>query len=36
MKEGEVFTLEDLIKATAIYSANNAAYAIAEYIGKGD
>lgn len=36
MKEGDVFTLEDLIKATAIYSANNAAYAIAEYIGKGD
>lgn len=36
MKEGEVYTLEDLIKATAIYSANNAAYAIAEYIGKGD
>lgn len=36
MKEGEIFTLEDLIKATAIYSANNAAYAIAEYIGKGD
>ena len=36
MKEGEVFTLEDLIKATAIYSANNAAYAIAEYIGEGN
>ena len=30
MKRGEIFTLEDLIKATAIYSANNAAYAIAK------
>lgn len=35
MKPGEVFTLIDLIRATAIYSANNAAYAIAKHIGKG-
>ncbi|KDE65363.1 D-alanyl-D-alanine carboxypeptidase [Fusobacterium necrophorum BL] len=35
MKPGETFTLLDLIRATAIYSANNAAYAIARYIGKG-
>lgn len=36
MKEGNIYTLEDLIKATAIYSANNAAYAIAEYISRGN
>lgn len=36
MKRGDIFTLEDLIKATAIYSANNAAYAIAEYVSNGD
>lgn len=36
MKEGNIYTLEDLIKATAIYSANNAAYAIAEHISKGN
>lgn len=35
LKAGQVFTLEDLIKASAIYSANNATYAIAEHIGKG-
>lgn len=35
MKPGEVFTLIDLIRATAIYSANNAAYAVAKHIGKG-
>ena len=35
LKAGQVFTLEDLIKASAIYSANNATYAIAEYVGKG-
>jgi D-alanyl-D-alanine carboxypeptidase (penicillin-binding protein 5/6) len=34
--EGVKLTVEDLIKATAIYSANNAAYALAEYIGNGD
>jgi len=32
LKEGEVFTLEDLMKATMIASANDAAYAIAEFI----
>ena len=36
MKRGDIFTLEDLIKATGIYSANNAAYAIAEYVSNGD
>lgn len=36
MKRGDIFILEDLIKATAIYSANNAAYAIAEYVSNGD
>lgn len=36
MKPGQVFTLIDLIRATAIYSANNAAYAIAKHIGKGN
>ena len=35
LKAGQIFSLEDLIKASAIYSANNATYAIAEYIGKG-
>lgn len=35
LKAGQVFILEDLIKASAIYSANNATYAIAEHIGKG-
>ncbi|AVQ17321.1 D-alanyl-D-alanine carboxypeptidase family protein [Fusobacterium gonidiaformans] len=35
MKPGEKFTLLDLIRATAIYSANNAAYAVAKHIGKG-
>lgn len=35
VKEGQIFMLEDLIKASAIYSANNATYAIAEYVGKG-
>lgn len=29
-------TVMDLIKATAIYSANNTAYALAEYLGEGD
>lgn len=36
MKREDIFTLEDLIKATGIYSANNAAYAIAEYVSNGD
>ena len=35
MKPGETFTLLDLIRATAIYSANNAAYAVAKHIRKG-
>ncbi|MCX5805129.1 MAG: D-alanyl-D-alanine carboxypeptidase [Proteobacteria bacterium] len=32
LKEGEVFTLEDLMKATLVASGNDAAYAIAEHI----
>lgn len=36
LKVGQVFILEDLIKASAIYSANNATYAIARHIGKGN
>ncbi|HOP86830.1 MAG TPA: D-alanyl-D-alanine carboxypeptidase family protein [Syntrophorhabdaceae bacterium] len=32
LKEGEVFTLEDLMKATLIASGNDAAYAVAEYV----
>ena len=35
LKEGQIFVLEDLIKASAVYSANNATYAIAEYVGQG-
>ena len=35
LKAGQMFILEDLIKAAAVYSANNATYAIAEYVGKG-
>ena len=35
LKAGQMFILEDLIKASAVYSANNATYAIAEYVGKG-
>lgn len=35
LKVGDVFKLEELIKATAIHSANNAAYAVAEHVGKG-
>lgn len=34
--KGSRLTVEELIKATAIYSANNAAYALAEYAGGGD
>lgn len=33
LKEGETFTLEELMKAMLIASANDAAYAIAEFIG---
>ena len=32
LKEGETFTLEELIKATLVASANDASYAIAEHI----
>lgn len=32
LKEGETFTLEDLMKATLVASANDAAYAIGEHI----
>jgi D-alanyl-D-alanine carboxypeptidase (penicillin-binding protein 5/6) len=32
LKEGEVFSLEDMMKATLIASGNDAAYAIAEHI----
>ena len=35
LKAGQIFILEDLIKASAVYSANNATYAIAEYAGNG-
>ena len=35
LKAGQMFILEDLIKASAVYSANNATYAIAEYVGTG-
>ena len=33
LKEGEYLSVEDLLKSTIVYSANNAAYALAEYIG---
>ncbi|WP_372714197.1 D-alanyl-D-alanine carboxypeptidase family protein [Ilyobacter sp.] len=36
ISEGAKLTVRDLIKATSIYSANNAAYALAEYVGMGD
>lgn len=36
MGKGSKVSVEDLIKATAIHSANNAAYALAEYISGGD
>jgi len=32
LKEGEVFSLEDLMRATLIESANDAAYAVGEYV----
>ena len=32
LKEGEIFTLEELMQAIAIHSANDACYAIAEHI----
>lgn len=36
MGRGTKISVEELIKATAIYSANNAAYALAEYVSGGD
>lgn len=36
MKKGMTFTLEELIKASAIYSANNATQALAYHISHGD
>lgn len=33
---GQRVLVDDLIKATAIHSANNAAYALAKYVGKGN
>ena len=36
VKHGDCFTLETLLKSEIIYSANNAAYLVAKYIGKGD
>ncbi len=35
LRAGQVYKLRDLIKASAIYSANNATYAIAEFVGGG-
>ncbi|MGL4688205.1 MAG: serine hydrolase [Fusobacteriaceae bacterium] len=35
LKVGDKFKLHELMKATAIHSANNAAYAVAEHVGKG-
>lgn len=35
MGVGERISVDDLIKATAVHSANNAAYALAKYVGKG-
>ena len=35
LKEGEVFTLADLMRATMIESANDAAYAIGEFVAGG-
>ncbi|MCX7966083.1 MAG: D-alanyl-D-alanine carboxypeptidase, partial [Syntrophorhabdaceae bacterium] len=32
LKEGEVFTLEELMKATLVASGNDAAYAVAEFV----
>lgn len=33
LKEGEAFTLEEMMKATLIASGNDAAYAVAEHVG---
>lgn len=34
LNEGEIVSLEDLLIATLVYSANNAAYAMAEYVAQ--
>lgn len=36
MKVGQKIKVDDLISATAVHSANNAAYALAKYIGRGN
>lgn len=36
LNAGESLTVEELLKATAIRSSNNAAYALAEYVSGGD
>ncbi|MDP0488951.1 MAG: D-alanyl-D-alanine carboxypeptidase family protein [Fusobacterium sp. JB019] len=36
IKTGTKISVKDLIKATAIHSANNAAYVLAKYVGHGD
>ncbi|RUA10061.1 MAG: D-alanyl-D-alanine carboxypeptidase [Fusobacteria bacterium] len=36
MTKGDRLSVRDLIKAAAVYSANNAAYSLAYYVGKGD
>ncbi len=36
LKEGEQMTVDDLLKATAVYSANDACTALGEYIAGGD
>jgi D-alanyl-D-alanine carboxypeptidase (penicillin-binding protein 5/6) len=33
LKEGEVFSLDDMMKAIVVHSANDASYAVAEHIG---
>ena len=33
LKEGEVFSLDDMMKAVVVHSANDAAMAVAEYVG---
>lgn len=36
LKKGEVFTLEELLKAMIIYSANDASYLVAQHIGSSE
>ncbi|MGL5963821.1 MAG: D-alanyl-D-alanine carboxypeptidase family protein [Fusobacteriaceae bacterium] len=35
LKVGQKFKLKDLVMASGVHSANNATYAVAEYVGKG-